>query len=91
MKFAKGLLRISLAYYLINCILAFLMFNSNGGGGLVFYLALLFLYGISLLVIIPLAVVNNKKWLNIEYGQTSEFLLLSYLIVPLITLYLLEF
>ncbi len=84
MKFASGLLKLSLVYYAITLILIYFILSSKGGNGLAPFLGLLIFLGTSLLVITILAIMKNKTWLNEEYGLTSKYLLISYLAVPLI-------
>ncbi|MDF1697529.1 MAG: hypothetical protein P1U56_16920 [Saprospiraceae bacterium] len=85
MKAPKTLLLISIFYYLINGLLLLQINNSDGGDGLIPYITLLVFQGVSLFVIMILALFLNKRWLNSDHGQMSKILLLSYLVVPLLT------
>jgi hypothetical protein len=85
MKFNSTLSTITILYILVTAYLLFRVFSSTGGEGLGPYIMLLIFQGISVLLMLILAMINNKKWLNEEYGRSSKILLLSYLVIPLLT------
>jgi len=90
MKFQKTLLALSVIYYIVNAYLLSQVYGGEGGSGLGPYITLLIFQGVSLIIIGALAMFNNKEWLNLEYGSSSKLLLLSYLVIPLITYFLIH-
>lgn len=90
LKFANELLKLSLGYYAITMVLIYFILTAESGNGLAPFLALLIFLGGSLIVITVLAIAKNKTWLNAEHGRINKYLLLSYLIVPLIMLLLFQ-
>lgn len=84
------MLVLSIVYYLVNVYLLSQVYGGDGGSGLGPYVILLIFQGISLLTIGVLTMFNNKKWLSSDYGPSSKFILLSYLVVPLITYFLIH-
>jgi hypothetical protein len=90
LKFANALLKLSLGYYAITMMLIYFLLTAEASNGLFPFLALLIFLGGSFVVITILTIIKNKTWLNEEHGRTSKYLLLSYLVVPLIILLLFQ-
>jgi hypothetical protein len=90
MKTKYTLLNISILYYILTILLLFLVYTTSTGNSFFYYILLSIFQILCLIGITMLAIFNQKKWLSSISGVLNMYLLLSYLIVPLIVQILIQ-